>query len=209
MWKWFIGPVLLGTTAIAGSVYGRDAEDVAHKSPDDTYAAVEQALDDLPDSGMTLFEGGTPIAYQMNVDRIPGRQLVVTLLFAGEEGARAEFDFTPQDGGKATLIAARIHGDHRVLSQVLAGTSRARLAYAPDWVLNLAARSLLTEIAGEIDRGEMARFTGPTSQGEAQAQWEQNLSEDQRNNVEAWREYDATRPSIDPDAAAVNTAGTN
>src|SRR5690348_724947 len=109
MWKWLIGPALLGTGCVAGSVYGRDAEQVAHKNPDDTYAAVEQALDDLPDSGMTSFDGGTPVPYKMKVDRVPGRQLVVTVLFAGNEGARAQFDLTPQDGGNATLIAARIH----------------------------------------------------------------------------------------------------
>ena len=208
MWKWFIGPVLLGTTAIAGSIYGRDAEQLAHKSPSDTYAAVEQALDDVPQSGMTSFEGGTPVPYEVKIDRTPERELVVTMLFAGQEGARATLDFAAQDDGKATLISARMHGDHRVLSQVLAGTSRARLAYAPDWLLNLAARPVLTEVAQEIDRGEMARFTGPTSAGEAQAQWEQNLSDEQRNNVEAWREYDATRPTVDPDSVAVNTSGT-
>lgn len=201
-----MGPVLLGTTAIAGSIYGRDAERLVHKNPSDTYAAVEQALDDVPESGMTSFEGGTPVPYEVKIDRTPDRELVATVLFAGEEGARATLDFAPSDGGKATLISARMHGDHRVLGQVLAGTSRARLAYAPDWLLNLAAGPLLTEMAEEIDQGEMARFTGPTSAGEAQAQWEQNLSDEQRNNVEAWREYDATRPAVDPDAAAVNTS---
>ena len=210
MWKWFIGPVVTGTACIAGSVYGRDVEQVVHVSPDDSYAAVEQAIDDVPASGMTSFEGGTPTPYQTEVERTPGRQLVVTLLFAGKEGARAQFDFAPQPGGKATLIVVRLHGDSALLSQVLAGTSQARLAYAPDWMLNLAARPVLAEVAKEIDAGEIARFTGPTSAGEAQAQWEQNLSDEQRNDVEAWREYDATRPTTDPDAAAANvSAGSN
>ena len=202
MWKWFIGPALVGTGCIAGSVYGRDAEQVAHKSPSETYAAVEQALDDLPESGTTSFEGGTPMPYQIKVDRTPERQLLVSLSFAGREGAQAEIDFAPQDGGKATLISVRVHGDHTVIHEVLSGTSRSKLAYAPDWMLNLAARPLLGEIAGEIDRGEMARFTGPTSQGEAEAQWEQNLSDEQRNSVQEWRQYDATRPTSDPDVAA-------
>ena len=204
MWKWLIGPALLGTGWVAGGVYGSDAEDVAQKSPGDTYAAVEQALDDVPESGMTSFDGGTPMPYQVKVDRTPDRQLLVTLLFAGQEGARAELDFAPRDGGRSTLISVRMHGDHQVLHQVLAGTSRARLAYAPDWMLNLAARPLLAEITQEIDRGEMAKFTGPTSEGEADAQWEQNLSDEQRNNVQEWRQYDATQPTSDPDAAASN-----
>jgi hypothetical protein len=202
MWKWFIGPALVGTGWLAGSVYGRDAEQLAHKSPDDTYAAVEQALGDMPESGTTSFDGGTSMPYQIHVDRTPERQLLVALSFAGRQGAQAEFDFAPQEGGKATLITVQIRGDHQVLRQVLAGTSRARLAYAPDWMLNLAARPLLAEIAQEIDRGEMARFTGPTSQGEAEAQWEQNLSDEQRNDVQEWRQYDATRPTSDPDSAA-------
>jgi hypothetical protein len=42
------------------------------------------------------------------------------------------------------------------------------------------------------------------SEGEAEAQWENNLSEDQRNQMAEWRQYDATRPSLDPDAAAQN-----
>lgn len=207
MWKWFIGPLLVGTGCIAGSVYGRDAEQVAHKGQADTYAAVEQALDDLGDSGTTSFEGGTPMRYQLKIDRTPDRQLVATILFADREGARAQFDFTPQDGGNSTLIAVRIHGDREVLRQVLAGTSRARLAYAPDWMLNLAARPLLSEVVQEIDRGEMAKFTGPTSTGEAEAQWEQNLSDDQRNNIQQWRQYDASAPTTDPDAAAANYMG--
>jgi hypothetical protein len=202
MWKWFIGPTLVGTGWLAGSVYGRDAEQLAHKSPDDTYAAVEQALGDLPESGTTSFDGGTPMPYQIKVDRTPERQLLVTLSFAGRQGARAEFDFADRDGGKATMITVHVHGDHQVLYQALAGTSRARLAYAPDWMLNLAARPLLAEIAQEIERGEMAKFTGPTSEGEAEAQWEQNLGEEQRNNVQEWRQYDATRPTSDPDTAA-------
>ena len=207
MWKWLIGPLLVGTGCIAGSVYGRDAEQLAHKNQADTYAAVEQALDNVPESGTTSFEGGTPMHYQVEIERTPDRQLVATILFANREGARAQFDFTPKGGDSATLIAVRVHGDRDVLSQVLAGTSRARLAYAPDWMLNLAARPLLSEIADEIDRGEIAKFTGPTSAGEAEAQWEQNLSDEQRNNIQEWRQYDASAPTTDPDAAAANYIG--
>jgi hypothetical protein len=43
----------------------------------------------------------------------------------------------------------------------------------------------------------MAAFTGPTSEGEAEAQWEQNLSADQQGQVQQWRQYDATRPTTD------------
>jgi hypothetical protein len=202
MWKWFVGPVLAGTGYVAGSVYGRDSEQLVHKSPEATYAAVEQALDNIPESGTTSFEGGTPMPYTLSVDRTPGQRLVVNLAFAGRQGADAEMEFTPEDGGRATLIATRIHGDRAVLSSALAGTSRARLAYAPDWALNLAVRPLLAQVAQQIEQGEMAAFTGPTSQGEAEAQWEQNLSADQQGQVQQWRQYDATRPTTDLDGGS-------
>ena len=88
-----------------------------------------------------------------------------------------------------------------MLRPVLAGTSKARLAYAPDWMFNLTFKPVLQQLAEKIERGEIARFDG-MSEGEAQAQWESNLSDEQRNEVAEWRQYDATRPAINPDADA-------
>ena len=204
MLKWFISPVLVGGGWLAGSIYGRDAEQVVHKAPSDTYAAFEQALANVPDSGTTSFEGGTPVHYDMAVDRVADRQLMVTLSFAGRQGGTAEIDFTPQEGSKATLVKLKLHGNRSVLSSVFAGTDKAKLAWAPDWGLNLAARPLLGQLAGEIERGELARFDGPTSEGEAEAQWEQNATDEQRKEIQEYRQYEATRPFVDPDAAAAN-----
>lgn len=206
MWKWLIGPLLVGTGCIAGSVYGRDAEQLAHKNQADTYAAVEQALDNVPESGTTSFEGGTPMHYQVEIERTPDRQLVATILFANREGARAQFDFTPKDGDSATVIAVRVHGDRDVLSQVLAGTSRARLAYAPDWMLNLAAKPTLQQLAAQIDANGEAAF-GEAEPADAATQWQNNLTDDQRNQMQEWQQYDATRPAVDPDAHAGNASG--
>jgi hypothetical protein len=204
MWKWLIGPALLGTGCVAGSVYGRDAEQVVHKSPADTYAAVEQALDNMRQSGMTSFDGGTPMPYEIRIDRAYNERLDVTLLFAGKEGAEAELDFAPVGGGKDTFVKARIHGDHGVLRSALAGTSRARLAYAPDWALNLAARPLLQQLAQQIEQGETAQIAPPMTQADAEAQWEQNLTDEQRGEVQQYHQYEATRPTTDPDADARN-----
>ena len=208
MWKWLIGPVLLGSGCLAGSVYGRDAEQVVHKSPDETYAAVERALGNVRQSGTTYFDGGTPMPYEIRVDRAFDEKLLVTLLFGGKEGAEADINFTPQNGGKDTLISAKIHGDHGVLQSALAGTSKARLAYAPDWMLNLAARPTLQQLATQIEQGETAEIGG-AAPGEAETQWEQNLSDDQRNQLQEWRQYDATRPTTDPNADAAGYMNSN
>lgn len=202
MWKWLIGPALLGTGCIAGSVYGRDCEQLVHKSPSVTYAAVEQALDNMRQSGTTSFEGGTPMPYEVKVDRTLDRQFVVTLFFSGQPGAAATIDFAPEEGGKMTMISARIHGDRQVLRSALAGTSNARLAYAPDWALNLAARPLLAQLAAQIDQGDLAEIAPAMTQADAEEQWEQNLSDEQREGLRQYNQYETTRPTVDPNTAA-------
>lgn len=207
MWKWLIGPTLLATGCIVGSVYGRDSEQVVHESPSNTYGAVEQALNNVPKSGMTYFDGGTPMPYEIKIGRTFNEQLDVMLFFDGEEGAEAKIEFRPLAGGNETLVTTKIHGDHSVLRTALAGTKDARLAYAPDWALNLAARSLLRQIASQIEQGQMAQIAAPITEADAESQWEQNLSDEQRDAVQQYREYDATRPSTDPEAAAANYMG--
>ena len=198
MWKFFLGPLLVGAAWIAGSIYGADAEQVVKKSPSDTYAGVEQALDNVPDSGTTNFAGGTPMPYRLEVDRTPDERLTVTLLFDGREGASADFRFSPQDHGAATRMTATIHGQHAVLRQALAGTDKAKLAYAPDWMLNLTARPLLQQLASQIEAGQPATMPGYQSE----ADWESSLPPDQQKQVQQWRQYDASRPTTDPDADA-------
>jgi hypothetical protein len=204
MLKLLLGPILLAAGYLAGSIYGRDAEQLVHKSPADTYAALDAALENIPPSGTTFFDGGTPMPYELKVDRPPGQQLLVTLSFNGQEGATAELDFTPRDGGKDTLITAHIHGDHAVLRAALAGTDKAKLGWAPDWMLNLSARPLLQQVASEIEQGQIASFgdTGP----DPEAQWEAGLNSEEREQVSEYRQYEATQPAVDPDADAQNYA---
>jgi hypothetical protein len=144
--------------------------------------------------------------YELKVDRTLDQRLVIDLVFAGRQGARADLTFTPQNDGKDTLITSRIHGDHGVLREALAGTSKAKLAYAPDWMLNLTAKPLLQQLAQQIEQGQSASLDGMSS-SDAQAQWESNLSADQREQVSEWQQYQATKPALDPssDAARGNS----
>jgi hypothetical protein len=201
MLKFLIGPVLLGAGYAAGSYYGSNAEQLVHKSPSITYAAVEQALDNMRQSGTTSFDGGTPVPYELHVERTLDQKLVLTLLFDGKKGAEADIEFSPRDGGATTLIATRIHADRSVLRPVLAGTSKARLAYAPDWMLNLTFKPVLQQLATQIEQGQTASFDG-LSESEAEARWESNLTAEQRDEVSQYQQYEATRPAVDPDADA-------
>lgn len=208
MLKFLIGPALVAAGYAAGSYYGADAEQIVHKSPGMTYDAIGQALENVRTSGTTFFEGGTPVPYEIKVERTPGQRLVATLFFAGKQGARADIAFVPKNDGRDTLVQTQIHADRSVLRTVLAGTDRARLAYAPDWMLNLTFRPLLKQLAAEIESGERARLGG-ISEGEAEAQWEANLSDEERGQLAQWRQQEATQPAIDPDAAARNYADVN
>lgn len=199
MWKLVSGPLLMGAAYISGSIYGRDAEQIVRKSPSETHDAIERTLANIQPSGTTHFDGGTPMPYEIKVAHGDNKRLTVTVLFDGRQGAEADLDLLAQDGGKATLMTAQVHGDHAVLREALAGTDKAKLAYAPDWMLNLSARTLLAQLAGEIERGEISDPTqGPTSQ----AEWEGQLPPEQREQVQEWRQYDAARPTTDPNAAA-------
>jgi hypothetical protein len=201
MIKFLIGPVLMGVGYAAGSFYGASSEQVVHKNVSVTYAGVEAALAGVRDSGTTSFEGGTPMPYTLSVDHTLDRQLLLHLSFDGRQGAEAELDFTPQNGGEDTLVTARVHGDHEVLRSALAGTNRARLAYAPDWMLNLAMRPLLQQLATQIEQGKSGGDAlAGWSPSDAEAQWESQLTPEQRGQVAQWQQYQATRPALDPNA---------
>ncbi|MFL6727971.1 MAG: hypothetical protein ACJ8FS_15880 [Sphingomicrobium sp.] len=198
MRKLLIGPALTAAGWLAGSYYGAHAQQLVHKSPSATYDGVSRAIDNMRSSGTTHFEGGTPMPYEMRVERTADRQLLVHLLFNGREGATTELLFAPQDDGKDTLVSGTVHADRPVLREALAGTSSARLAYAPDWMLNLLmVRPLLQQVAQQIEQGQEVQVAGMS-----EAEWESNLSPDQQRQVQEWRQYDAARPSVDPDADA-------
>jgi hypothetical protein len=105
------------------------------------------------------------------------------------------------------VITAKAHGDRAVLGDALAGTSKARLAYAPDWMLNLlTVRPLLQQLAQQIEAGQPAAIPGMS-----EAEWEARLPAEQQQQLQAWRQYDASRPSVDPndDARKYIQGGSN
>lgn len=198
MRKLLIGPVVTGLGWLAGSHYGAQAQQLVHKSPAATYDGVSQALQGITGSGTTAFEGGKPMPYEVRVDRQADRQIVVHLLFDGREGAETEIDFAA--AGDGTVMTARAHGNRAVLSEALAGTAQARLAYAPDWMLNLlTVRPLLQQLGQQIETGQPTQIAGMS-----QADWQASLSPDEQKQEADYQQYEATAPTVDPDAAADN-----
>jgi hypothetical protein len=200
MRKFLVGPALTGIGYAAGSYYGADAEQLVHKGPGSVRAAIEQAVDSRGGGTMDL-EGGKPVPYELKIDDgASDEHLVVRMLMDGREGAATDIHLTPQENGEATLMAVKVHTDHAVLRQALAGTSKARLGYAPDWMLNLTIRPVLQQLAAKIESGDA--LGDPMHGFQSQADWEASLPPEQQKQMQEWRQYQASRPMTDPNADA-------
>ena len=189
-----VGPALLGVAHLAGSFLVDDVRQIVRERPSVVYANVSSALAATPESGMMELEGGEPVPYRLDVDRGPGEHLVVHLRLDGRKAGQVDLGFTPENGGKNTLIIAKVESDGKVVREELAGTDKAKLGYAPDWLLNFAFGKSLREAAVEIEKGSFA--FDPTSGGAPVITVEEQRQQDR------WRQYQATRPSTDPNAAA-------
>jgi hypothetical protein len=203
MWKFLLGPILLGTICIAGSIFGADATQIVHKPPSVVREAVTQAITNAA-SGTIPLEGGKPLAYELRREWLYDDEMVVTIMMTGEQGAVTRLRFTPQDDGKATLVTAKIHTEHPVMRRALAGSSKAKLGYAPDWVFNLTFRPSMKKFAEQIEGG--GAVGDPTQGFQSQADWQAGLSPDEQRRLEEWQQYDASRPMVDPNEAAQSPA---
>jgi hypothetical protein len=200
MRKLLIGPVLSCAGYAAGAYYGSDAEQIIHKKPEEVQAAIEQLVSDR-ESGTMQLSDGKSLPYELKLDdHATGEPLLVRLSLNGREAVDTRIHLTPEANGTATLIAVQVHTDRSVLRDELAGTSKARLAYAPDWMLNLTARPVLQKLAEQIESGEA--LGDPMKGFETEADWEASLPAEQQKQIQEWRQYDASRPTVDPNADA-------
>ena len=198
--KLLIGPVLTGVGYGAGAYWGSDAEQLVNKSPATVQAAIEQVVANRQE-GTFQPEGGKPVHYTLKLDEHEdGAPLTVRMTMDGHDGAVAHIRLMPQGNGETTLVALQIHTDHAVLRGELAGSSKAKLAFAPDWMLNLTAKPVLQKLAQEIEAGEA--LGDPMNGFQSEADWESSLPADQQKQIQEWREYDASRPTTDPNADA-------
>ena len=201
MWKFLLGPILLGAACLIGSIYGAHAEQLVRKPPSIVRAAVRGMVGNRSESMVTL-EGGKPLAFALKLDRISDEQMLITLMMNGKQASATRLNFTPRDDGKATLITAATETDGAVLREALAGTSKEKLGYAPDWLFNLTIRPVLKQFAEQVEKGGAV---GDPMQGfQSQAEWEAQLPAEQQRAVQEWRQYDAARPTVDPNDAAKN-----
>jgi len=193
-----VGPALLGIVHLAGSVLANDVTQVVRKPPATVYGQLSSAIAVSPLSGTMQLEGGKPVPYHVRVERTPGERLVLHMLLDGQEAGQVDVAFTPEDGGEATLVTAKVDSVGKVIREELAGTDKAKLGYAPDWVFNFAIDGTLKELAAQIEQGTLMAQPTSSLMGGAPG----GMSAEEREQREAWRQYDATRPRTDPNADA-------
>jgi hypothetical protein len=190
-----IGPTLLGLIHFAGSFLFDDVRQVVHKRPASVYSNISTALSNTPKSGIMQLEDGSSVPYQFSVDRGPGEHLVVHMMFNGRKAGQLDLNFAPENGGEDTLIIAKVDSDGQVIREELAGTDKAKLGYAPDWLLNFAFGGSLREAAELIEKDS---FAGVSSGGFGGG----SLTAQEQKQRDEWLQYNASRPTTDPNAAA-------
>lgn len=147
-----IGPVLLGLAHLAGSNLFSETTQIVRKRPAAVYSNLSKAIAVSPLSGTMELEGGKSVPYRVRVDRTPGERMVLHLLLDGREAGQVDVAFTPENGGEATRMTAKVDSDGKVIREELAGTDKAKLGYAPDWILTFAFRRTLRDIAERIEQ---------------------------------------------------------
>lgn len=195
MWKFVLGPILMGVGYVVGSIYGASAQQRVHARPAVVYDALHEIAASNAAAGIFQLEGGAAIPYELKVDATADERMNVRMMMGGRQAVAADVVLTPQADGAETLITVKMHADHAVLRKALAGTSKAKLAYAPDWLLNLTAKPQLKRIAYDIEhKGEAQASTD----GDPQAGW----TDEQRAWADEREQERASQPMVDPDAAA-------
>jgi hypothetical protein len=198
-----IGPALLGLVHLTGSIAANDTTQIVRKRPATVYANLSSAIAVSSLSGTMQLEGGKPVPYHVRVDRMPGERLVLHMLLDGREAGQVDVAFSPENGGEATLITAKVDSVGKVIREELEGTDKAKLGYAPDWVFNFAISGTLKKLAAQIEQGTLMAQPMGSFMGGA----ESRMSSEEREQRQAWRQYDATRPTTDPNAAAERYMG--
>ena len=145
-------------------------------------------------------EGGKPVPYETKVERSDDGSLILRIMMDGRQAAETDVAFLPRADGKDTLMTVRIHTDHAVLRQALAGTAKEKLGYAPDWLLNIAMKSVMKTLAQQIEQG--GALGNPTGGFISEADWERQQPPEKQREMQEWRQYDASRPMTNPDADA-------
>lgn len=196
-----------GFWALGGG--GADAEAMVNKPPKAVYAAVADAFAYAETSQDIPGADGSNVTFQVLVEREPGERIETTLLVGGEEAGRVEFTFAAEEGGAATKMTGDIDVDEAVLQKHFHDGPNEDVANIPDFAFDLAMKAALRDMADKIENGvpldsagdSLADLRMQQRQG-APTDMNEQMAQASRRYAEQEKMRQATRPMMDPNAAA-------
>jgi hypothetical protein len=195
--------------AISGCGGGHDASQLVKEPPAAVYAAFEAAFSANSLNGAQQFADQWNGAMQTEVEKTPDSKLDVITKFDGQMATEAHFTFTPQDGGRATLVEADVNVDQQVMHKALAGTAHQQLGNLPTAAFAIGMQKLMSKYASRIESGMPLNVPGEgwqTGAGEPPEEFYEGMSPEMRAEIrrhdEEQRQQATAAPTSDPNADA-------
>jgi hypothetical protein len=198
--------VALGLPGCRG---GHDAEQLVRKDPATVYAAFADAFAQGSLGGASQYSDLWHGGMQTFVDKASPSVLDVATKFDGKTATSVHFTFTPQDGGKATMVDADVSVDRAVMQAGLAGAPKEALANLPESAFAAGMQRVMAKYANRIESGmplNNANEGWMTGGGDPPPEFYEGMSEEQKAEIhqhdQEQREDAATAPMVDPEAAS-------
>jgi hypothetical protein len=173
---------------------------LVHASPDAVYSAFSDAASDLEQGGTVEQGNGQYVAYQVIVDKVPGKSIDASWLIGGNEAGHLHLDFSAADQG-ATRVAGKVDFDKEKFRDAFRGHGeiyKVMPLVQEDWELRTALRTAAEKIEAGKAIASFSIQPGTPENDWSPAQQRAYSSQQMRN---------ATKPMIDPAADARKAMG--
>ncbi len=197
--------VSLGLSGCAG---GGGAQ-LVHKDPTTVATSFTAAFALGAMNGASQYSDQWHGGMQTFVERSGDSKLDVVTKFDGVTASEAHFTFTPEDGGKATLVRADVAVDQTVMHKAFAGTPREQIGNLPQSAFAQGMQRQMAKYAERIEAGTpliLASEGWMTGAGDLPEEFYEGMPPEMRAEVrrhdEEERQQNLTAPMVDPNAAA-------
>ena len=204
-WVWAVAAAAL---AIAGCK-SQSPQQLVKEDPATVSKAFAEAFSEGAMGGASQYSNLWHGGMQTFVERKSDEAVDVVTKFDGVTASQVHFTFTPQDGGKTTLVDADVSMDTSVMKKAFTGTPQERLADLPEAAYVNGMRRTMAKYAERIEAGMPLNFPGEgwqTSGSEPPPEFYEGMDPEQlaevRRHDGETRQQSAAQPMMDPNDAA-------
>jgi len=202
-----LGVAAAGVAGVAtrgGFGGGHDAERAIARPPAEVYAAISS----ISDAGVREtppFSDGPQMKIEVHKD--DGTAMHFRLSSDGKTVGSLDLTVIPDQGGKASRLAADFEVDQPAIARMLGDKESQNYVPAPPILVNLAVNRMLGEIARNVEAGkplghfEIADVRSWKEQM-ADADRASEMREEMQHEAAAPTAPDGTKPAVDPNAEA-------